>query len=120
MRAFLLAIWTLYTVGYILGVTLYAVPAIRDYTSSPCYVQSCQSYDSTCTQCYGKPFMCHTSACTKYDVNVYLNDNPSENYNFDVDGCSGHDTGSHTTCYYEKNRLAATLSFEYKVSVGGV
>jgi hypothetical protein len=120
MRVLLFAVWILYTVGYILGVTLYAVPAIRDYTSSPCFVNSCQSYASTCTLCYGKPIICRQAQCTKYEVVVYLNDNVDERYTFRVEGCSGHDTGSHTTCYYEKSRLAATISFDYKVSVGGI
>ena len=111
-----LIIWLLYSGGWGLALGLYAIPSIINYTSDACVIDQCST--STCTgeSChrFGKVTICTPYTYTCSQVQVHLVDgDPTIEYGIEVNG-----DWYGTKCYFEKERVSDTISFDYQVSVG--
>jgi len=116
----LLAVWVFYSVGWGLGMGLYAVPTIANYHEDTCVVDSCSSETCTRTICtnVAKVTVCMPQSYTCSTFNVHLE---SGNGAYSLTQDSGCDEpGTRKKCYYESDRINQTLSLTHQVSVGAV
>jgi hypothetical protein len=113
-----IAVFVLITVCFAIALSLYAIPAIINYQRDTCTVLSC--YIDTCKSCT-TDFDTSIETCDYFDCAKETVSLKKYSGQWEVTGSTQcHPIGREVTCYYERDRISATICYEYQTSIGAV
>lgn len=110
-------IWLICATGYIIGLSIYAVPTLMNYKHVPCTIIKCEPRICNVRRCTGgKVKRCKIVRENCPIATVELNNDSSDLWRISSSSCN---INTEKTCYYKKNNIRESLSFDKDNIIAG-